>query len=151
MPAVLKMLGPCQEPKPTISGWAIDSYIHEIAVNAIQPSVRAKAYRCLFEKKVVWVAGQQWKWIDKQYCKGRFEPLLRERPLSVANPLVDILKLAVNDRSPVVRRVADDTLIRELKSIEAKSIKFAESLSRDPFPSVAARGKYALGRLRNFS
>lgn len=30
-----------------------DIYINEIAKNAAQPSVRAKAYRCLLEKKVV--------------------------------------------------------------------------------------------------
>jgi hypothetical protein len=130
---------------------SLDSYMHEIATSAIQPSVRAKAYQCLLEKKMVWIAGQQWKWIDKQYCKGRFQPILRERPLSVVSPFVETLKLAVNDRSPMVRRVAGDALIRELKSIGAEAIKFAESLSRDPSPSVAERGNYALGRLNDSS
>ena len=129
----------------------IDRYLYEIAQNAIQPSVRAKAYRCLLEKKMVWFAGRKWKWTDKQYCKGRFEPILCDRAISVASPFLETLKLAARDRSPMVRRVAGEMLIRKLKLIGAKSIKLAELLASDSSPSVAKRGRFALDRLGNLS
>ncbi len=128
-----------------------DRYLYDIAKNAVQPSVRAKAYRCLLEKKMVWFDGQKWKWTDKQYCKGRFEPVLCERTLSVDSPFIETLKLAVKDRSPMVRRVAGEMLIREFKLIGSESIKIATLLASDSSPSVAERGKYALDRLGNSS
>jgi len=129
----------------------LDRYLFEIAKNSIQPSVRAKAYRSLLEKKMVWHAGQKWKWTDKQYCKGRFEPIVCERTLSIASPFIETLELAVKDRSPMVRRVAGEMLIRKLKIIGAESIKLAELLASDSSPSVAERGKFALDRLGNLS
>lgn len=125
----------------------IDRYLYEIAENAIQPTVRAKAYRCLLEKKMVWSTGRKWKWIDKQYCKGRFEPILCERTLSVTSPFTETLKLALKDRSPIVRRVAGEMLVKEYKSIGAESIKLAELLASDSSPSVAEWGRYAIDRL----
>src|SRR5690606_26418259 len=53
----------------------LDGKIDEIASLAIQPSVRAKAYRSLFEGRIVWVEGRKWKWTDIRYCKGRLEPV----------------------------------------------------------------------------
>lgn len=98
---------------------------------------------------MVWIDGRKWKWTDKQYCKGRLEPILRERTVSVESPFLETLKLAVIDRSPIVRRVAGETLIRELKLIGAESIKLAELLTSDVSPSVAERGRFALDRLKN--
>lgn len=129
----------------------IDRYLCEIASKAIQPSVRAKAYRCLLEKKMVWFAGRKWKWIDKQYCKGRFEPILCERAITVESSFLETLTLAVRDRSPMVRRVAGEMLIRELKLIGAESTNLAELLASDSSPSVAERGRFALDRLGNLS
>lgn len=67
------------------------------------------------------------------------------------SPFIETLKKAVNDRSPIVRRVAGDMLIREIETIGAETIELAELLSSDPSPSVAERGKYALGRIENSS
>ena len=36
---------------------ALDNFLYEIAKKALQPSVRARAYRCLFEGKVFWLEG----------------------------------------------------------------------------------------------
>jgi hypothetical protein len=127
----------------------LDSYLPEIAEKAIQPSVRAKAYRCQLEGKMVWFAGRKWEWTDKQYCKGRFQPILCERAVSVAKPFLEILKLAARDRSPIVRRVAGEMLILELKHIGAGSNRLAKLLASDSSPSVAERGKFALDRLGN--
>ena len=129
----------------------LDKYLDEIAKKAIQPSVRAKAYRCLLEKKMVWFDGRKWKWTDKQYCKGRLGPILCERAISVASPFLETLKRAVRDSSPMVRRVAGEILIQNLNLIGAESIRLAKLLASDSSPSVAERGRFALDRLGKLS
>jgi len=46
---------------------AIDEHLPRIASTAIQPSVRAVAYRCLISGKAAWTVGFEWAWIDKVY------------------------------------------------------------------------------------
>jgi hypothetical protein len=125
----------------------LDPCLSEIAKDAIQPSVRAKAYRSLFEGKMVWFEGRKWEWTDIRYCEGRLKPILSERNLSVTSPFLETLNLAAVDHSPMVRRVAGEMLIRELKTIGEESFKLANLLASDSSPSVAERGKFALKRL----
>lgn len=125
----------------------LDRCLSEIAKEAIQPSVRAKAYRSLLEGKMVWSEGRKWEWTDKQYCKGRLKPILSERSLSVTSPFLETLKLAAVDHSPMVRRVAGEMLIRELTTIGEESLKLANLLACDSSPSVAERGQFALRRI----
>ncbi|WP_026601347.1 hypothetical protein [Methylomonas sp. 11b] len=127
----------------------LDRYLDEIARKAIQPSVRAKSYRCLLEGKMAWFAGRKWEWTDKRYCKGHFKPIIRERNVLVTSPSLEILISAATDRSPIVRRVAGEMLIRELAKIGTESLKLAHLLASDKSPSVAERGKFALKRLKN--
>lgn len=122
----------------------LDVYLEEIAKNAIQPAVRAKAYRCLLEGKMVWFVGRKWRWTEKRWCKGRFEPVLGERPVDIATPFLETLKLVIMDRSPIVRRVVGEALIREMNTIGAESLELATVLASDPSPSVAERGRYVL-------
>lgn len=138
MPTILSQVGRAE---------TLDHYLFEIAKNAIQPSVRAKAYRCLLENKMVWFAGRKWKWTDKQYCKGRLEPILCERTLSVESPFKETLKLAMKDRSPIVRRVAAEMFTRKLELIGEESVQFAELIASDSSHSVAEWGKWALNKL----
>jgi hypothetical protein len=51
------------------------------------------------------------------------------------------------DRSPVVRRVAAEFLIRELPSLGDDALAFAQRLAADRNPTVAQRGRFALQRL----
>ncbi|WP_036253331.1 hypothetical protein [Methylobacter sp. BBA5.1] len=125
----------------------LDHCLSEIAEDAIQPSVRAKAYRCLFEGKMVWFEGRKWEWTDIRYCEGRLKPVLSERNLSVTSPFLETLKKAAVDHSPMVRRVAGEMLIRELKTIGEESLKLANLLASDSSPSVSERGKFALKKL----
>ncbi|MEP0870465.1 hypothetical protein NDA01_11700 [Trichocoleus desertorum AS-A10] len=127
----------------------LDRYLDEIARKAIQPSVRAKAYKCLLEGKIVWCDGRKWEWTDKRYCKGQFKPILCERTVRVTTPFLGTLESAAMDRSPIVRRVAGEMLIRELEKIGTESLGLAELLASDPSPSVAERGKFALKKLVN--
>lgn len=126
---------------------ALDEHLCEIAKNAIQPSVRAKAYRSQFEGKMVWLEGRKWAWTDIKYCKGRLKPILSERNLTVVSSFLKTLRMASIDRSPVVRRVAAEMLIRELETLGDESLRLANLFSSDESPSVAERGDFALKRL----
>lgn len=129
---------------------ALDHSLIDIAESAIQPSLRAKAYRCQFEGRFVWSNGKKWLWTDKVYGQGKFIPSLEERPIPVLKPFMDNLKMATIDCSPIVRRVAGEMLIKELGNIGGEAIIFAKMLASDPSPSVAERGKFALKELGVF-
>ncbi|KPH62227.1 hypothetical protein [Pseudoalteromonas porphyrae] len=126
---------------------AIDHFLVDIAHNAIQPSLRAKVYKCLFNKEVSWFNGREWQWTDIRYCKGREMPVIAQRYLTIQVPLVPLLKSAASDRSSIVRRVAAEVLIRELDSLGDESIQLAEQLSLDHAAPVAERGKFALRKI----
>jgi hypothetical protein len=125
-----------------------DPYLEEIAKSAIQPSVRAKSFRCLLDGKMSWFAGREWKWTEKPNNKGYFKPIIGERPLSITVPFFHTLKMAATDRSPIVRRVAGEMLIKHIAKSGDESLNLAEMLAIDPSSSVAERGKYALKKLR---
>lgn len=126
---------------------ALDRWLSEIATNAIQPSVRARAYRCLIEGRTVWVVGRKWVWTDLRWCKGRFEQILEERSISGGGRVAEVLKMALLDRSPIVRRVAGDMLIQQWAFLGAECRDLADLLASDPFPSLAERGRFVLSRL----
>lgn len=63
----------------------LDSFLTEIAGSSVQPSLRAKAYRCQFDRKCVWAEGQTWQWIDKVYGIKRRVPVLNERPIDTTS------------------------------------------------------------------
>lgn len=126
---------------------ALDNFLAEIAEKSVQPSLRAKAYRCQFEGKFVWAEGLTWQWIDKAYGIRRRIPVLKERKISTISPFLENLKMATIDRSPMVRRIAGEMLIKELDNIGDEAFKLANVLASDISPSVAERGIYALGDL----
>lgn len=121
-----------------------DSHLNDIAKKALQPSVRAKAYRCLLEGKVTWCAGREWKWIDKHYGKGLFNPILHNRALTVEAPFLETLQSASVDHSPIVRRVAGEILIRNLGRLGDAALTLAEQLASDSSRSLAERGRFIL-------
>lgn len=125
----------------------LDDVMGEIALNAVQPSVRAKAYRCLLEGRITWMDGRAWKWTDIRYCKGRFCPIIATRPLKTASSFQETLMSAICDSSPFVRRVAGEIVIRDHVKLGADAVKLAEQLASDACPSVAERGKFALKML----
>jgi hypothetical protein len=125
----------------------IDPWLLEIASEAIQPSVRAKAYRVLLESKMSWIAGKRWEWTDSKWCEGKFVPIVEERFIVVDLPFTEILKLAIADSSSMVRRLAGDFLIGSLESFGADARSLAQNLASDSSPSVAERGIFALSKL----
>lgn len=125
----------------------LDAYLPQIASSAIQPSVRAKAYKSLLDGRATWVTGRKWEWTDIRYCKGHFMPMFGERPLTKKGLLEETLRAASSDRSAFVRRIAGDVLIRELESLGAAGSELATVLGSDGNPSVAERGRFALKKL----
>ena len=126
----------------------LDKFLPTLSEQAVQPAVRAKAYRSQLEERMVWFEGRRWVWTDIRWCQGRYEPVLGERKIQVYRPFLETLEKAARDNSPVVRRVAGEALITKLDSVGAEAIPIAEILSRDIYPSVAERGKFVLERLQ---
>ena len=125
----------------------LDKYLDEIAENAIQPSVRAKAYRSQLGGRMAWVEGWKWEWTDIRYCEGKSQPIVSERDLTISFPFLETLRKSAGDRSSVVRRVAAEFLIREFNTWGDESLRLAKIFASDKSPSVAERGRFALNRL----
>lgn len=126
----------------------LDGRLDEIANEAVQPALRAKAYRSQFEGKLTWFEGREWEWTDIRYCEGRLKPIVGERRLSPGSPFIETLRSAAFDPSPMVRRVAAEMLIRELDTLGSESLQLADRFACDASPSVAERGRFALKRLK---
>ncbi|WP_416396471.1 hypothetical protein [Allohahella sp. A8] len=125
----------------------LDEAIEEIANSAIQPSVRAKAYRCLFERRIAWIEGRRWEWTDIRYGERKLVPVVSERQLEVETPLLELLKRSSEDGSSIVRRISAEILIRELDSLGAMARVLAEQFALDESPPVSERGDFALKKL----
>jgi hypothetical protein len=125
----------------------LDGKLEEIADLAIQPSVRAKAYRSLFEGRIAWIEGRKWEWTDIRYCEGRLKAVVSERKLNVQTPLFDLLRSSAEDRSSIVRRVSAEFLIRELDVLGDDGRKFAENFASDKSKPVSERGRFAMKKL----
>ena len=138
MPSLLSQLG--RTP-------ILDGKLEEIADLAIQPSVRAKAYRSLFEGRITWIEGRRWEWTNIRYCEGRLKVIVSERKLNVQTSLIDLLKSSAEDPSSIVRRVSAEMLIRELEVIGDEAKGLAEKLASDRSNPVSERGRFALKRL----
>lgn len=125
----------------------LDGEVEEIANSAVQPSVRAKSYRSLFEGRIVWTEGLKWVWTDIRYCEGRLKPIVGERALEVKTPLLDLLARSSEDRSSIIRRVSAEILIRNLANLGKKAKVFAEHFASDNSRAVSERGEFALKKL----
>jgi hypothetical protein len=116
----------------------------KLAGDSIQPSVRAKAYRSLLEGRMTWVAGFKWVWTDKRWGKGRVDPVVGERSIVISEDVQTVLRKALVDRSPLVRRVAADQLILRRETMGADAIELAKALATDASPYIAERGCWVL-------
>ncbi|MCC5884791.1 MAG: hypothetical protein JJU25_19400 [Halomonas sp.] len=125
----------------------LDERMEDIASLAIQPTVRAKAYRSLFEGRIVWMDGRKWEWTDIRYCEGRERPIIHERKLNVRESLLVLLKRSAEDSSSIVRRVSAEVLIRERDSLGVVVKELAEKFASDKSRSVSEKGLFALKKL----
>ena len=122
---------------------AIDEHLPRIASTAIQPSVRAAAYRCLISGKATWTAGFEWAWIDKVYGLRRRVPKLETREIQRTGSVAEVIKEAIRDKSNVVRIVAADGLIAARSQLLGAAELIAK-LANDQSPAVRARADFML-------
>lgn len=125
----------------------LDGKIEEIASHAIQPSVRAKAYRSLYEGRIRWIEGRKWEWTDIRYCEGRLKPIVSERKIEVHIALIDLVKKSAEDRSSIVRRISAEILIQEIETLAVIAREYAEKFASDKSDAVSERGLFALKKL----
>lgn len=126
----------------------LDNYLNEIAECAIQPSVRARAYRNQFEGRMIWLEGRKFEWTDIRYCEGKVKPIIGERKIIKEANFKELLKKSASDTSSIVRRVAAEFFIRELDDIGDESIQLANQFASDESSAVSERGNFALRKLR---
>lgn len=125
----------------------LDGHLAQIAGQAVQPAVRAKAYRTLLRGKAIWVDGRRWQWTNIRNCQHRLTNILAERPLHQPPALLEVLNAAAADRSSLVRRVAAEALVREMGVLAGAVPSLARRFADDPSPAVAERGEFVLKRL----
>lgn len=125
----------------------LDNYLNEIANDAIQPYVRAKAFRSLFEGRMTWVESRKWQLIDKMYGKRKLIPIIGEREIKVQTPFIELLNRSAADRSAAVRQVSAEFVIRNIDSLGNKARAFAEKFATDKSTSVSEQGKFILKKL----
>lgn len=126
---------------------ALDASLLDIASRAVQPAVRAKAYRTMLEAKMAWMEGRAWEWIDRSRSKSYLRAVHGHRLLSDNFPSAELLKAAIDDPSNVVRRVVGDVLIRETEPLDGLNLELAMRLASDKHPSLSARGQFLLKNL----
>jgi hypothetical protein len=122
---------------------AMDEHLPHLASDAIQPSVRALAYRCLISGKATWTTGYAWTWIDKVYGVRRRVPKFETRDIQRSHPVADLVRAAVRDKSAFVRVVAADALIAARSSLPDEEALIA-SLAKDRSSAVRSRADFML-------
>lgn len=125
----------------------LDNYFNEIASDAVQPHVRAKAFRCLFEGRIFWLERRQFQLARGFYGQDTFIPIIDERKITVHVPLLDLLHRATNDQSSIVRKVAAEFVIRNIETLDNGAKDFAMCFVADRACSVAEQGRFILKKL----
>lgn len=119
-------------------------FLDRLACNAAHPSVRAAAFRSIFEKRFRWRDGWKDEWIDKSLGKKRRVAAYTEIPLEHEFDEEALLAKAAVDRSVFVRRVAGDALVAHANARSASTDRIADILKLDSYPSVVERADYYL-------
>jgi hypothetical protein len=122
---------------------AVDEHLPHLASAAIQPSVRALAYRCLISGKASWIAGFEWTWVDKVYGRRRRIPKLETRDITRSASVADLIREAFHDKSAFVRIVAADALIAARSALPDEEVLIAH-LAKDRSAAVRSRSDFML-------
>jgi hypothetical protein len=122
---------------------AIDQHLPRLAVSAVQPSVRAAAYRCLIPGKAVWPVGFEWSWINKVYGLRRRTPKLETRTIQTDRPATDFIEAGIRDKSAFVRKVVADAMIAVRAQIPNEE-KLVAHLATDRSSLVRSRAEFLM-------
>lgn len=121
----------------------IDEHLPGIAAAAVQPSVRAVAYRCLMTGKAIRPVGYEWAWIDKRYGLRKRVPVLASRDIRTGRSGAEWIRDGLRDRSVLVRKVAADALMG-VRSQLADESELIAALAADRSPSIRSRADFML-------
>lgn len=127
---------------------AMDPHL-ETLTEAVQPAVRARAYRTLLDGRARWTDGYEYVWTDKSMGERKKVPAVKYRTLTARPSIEGVLTRALVDRSAAVRRVGGDALIAHRHDLGAMTTELAKRLAADPYPSLAERGRWLLDRTRD--
>ncbi|WP_292063211.1 hypothetical protein [Brevundimonas sp. UBA7664] len=116
----------------------LDHRLIEFATQAASPAVRAIAARTLINGEARRQIGFERRWIDKTYNIGRRAPLFSYRPIQRPQLVEDLIAMVARDRSPAVRRVAAEGLVRFRRDIAGPEPLLA-MLRNDRAPSIRQR------------
>jgi hypothetical protein len=114
-----------------------------LAVQAVQPSVRAVAYQCLISGKARWQIGYEWIWIDKVYGQRKRIPAFETRDIWRDRPVLGYIADGLRDKSAFVRKIVADALIAVRSQIPDER-DFVARLANDPNPVLRARADFML-------
>jgi hypothetical protein len=121
----------------------MDEHLVRLAVEAIQPQVRAVAYRDLVSGEAIWPEGFQWLWTDKAYGIRRRVPAFGSRPLPGTKPIDTLITEGVHDRSTAVKIVVADALVRVRDQV-SNAETLIKLLANDRSPSVRLRADFMI-------
>lgn len=125
---------------------AMDTYLPRLASDAIQPAVRAVAYRAMISGRATWREGYEWIWVDKVYGASRRVVKLGSRPIVMTEPLGSVIEAAIHDRYTIIRRMGADGLVASYDQI-SNADKLLGLLATDRSASVRLRGEYLKKKL----
>jgi hypothetical protein len=121
----------------------MDQHLPRLAKAAVQPSVRAAAYKCLISGKATWPVGFEWSWIDKVYGLRRRIPTLEARDIQRDRPAADFVAAGIRDKSSFVRKVVADAMIAVRSQIPNEE-KLVAQLAADRSSLVRSRADFLL-------
>jgi hypothetical protein len=127
----------------TLQYTGIDQYLPRLAASAVQPSVRAVAYRCLIAGKATWPVSFAWAWVDKVYGVRRRLPKLETRDIQRDRAVVDFVAAGIRDNSPFVRKIVADAMIAVRSQIPNEETLVAQ-LAKDRSSAVRSRADFML-------
>ncbi|MFV1465909.1 hypothetical protein VWY34_15020 [Phaeobacter sp. JH20_02] len=120
----------------------IDQHISDVFATAPLPHIRTMALDMLLSQRARWPTGETVRiWTDRSMDEYRTEHVFRERELSVAVDLMDLLRAGASDRSAMVRRRAAEGLIalRHDPDLQQELDCVAAILHNDPNIGVRTR------------
>jgi hypothetical protein len=121
----------------------IDKHLPYLAVDAVQPSVRAAAYQCLISGRATWPVGYGWIWVNKIYGLRKRARTLDSRDIQIASPAVEWIRKGIHDRSVLVRRIAADAMVGARAQIPDAD-RLIAVLANDRSPAIRSRADYML-------
>ncbi|MEM0921610.1 MAG: hypothetical protein AAGI13_01090 [Pseudomonadota bacterium] len=116
-----------------------DIHLEKLAFDAVLPTVRAIATETLLMGRARWIVGYRRKWVDKVYGLSRRVAEYETRSVEIDFGMADFLGVAARDKSPLVRSVAADFLIKNREHLTFELAEVSDVLRNDESSAVRSR------------